>query len=497
MNTKFNWIQYIRNYKDIRDARICTEMSAVRHYNKYGKNENRTDLDLNHLNLNKENLNKENLNKENLNHLNLNEEKLNKVLIIYVYYERRNEQKNQTNLSFFIKHGLCKSNWSNELDITVLIVINGHKCEVVIPSNLFVLKEDNCSDYEGWYNGIKYMENKVGILYNNYEYLCLMNASTCGPFMEANNSLHWLDPFINKIKLTKSIACSPFINNWKPNQLGLALSCHFTLIKLNPHIINFLTTIQQKNGDYTNTVLGKKKDKNDAIFTGEMGLSKLLLKFNYNICSLYYDKNDIIPDSNNHKIRGEFNIKNENRTVFIKNIWRINSGIYASLPVLYDYCSNFINTSLNQKKINYVDYDYNFLKAETNGITLQDQTFNWDNKKKYYTVHGHAEECVLFPLKTRSNGGIVIYTHYHPEGLVMDYVLESIKMLIYLGYSLLFFTSSECISNVDLPFEINYVKNEGVGTDWRMLLNGLNKIKVNQFKWILFVNDSLILGINV
>ena len=92
--------------------------------------------------------------------------------IIYVYYERINEQKNQTNLSFFLKYGLNENLWS-KLNIETLIVVNGHQCEVVIPTkpNIFVLKEDNCSDWEGWYNGIKYLEEiKLTPIWKQYDF---------------------------------------------------------------------------------------------------------------------------------------------------------------------------------------------------------------------------------------------------------------------------------------------------------------------------------------
>ena len=71
--------------------------------------------------------------------------KTSKIGIIYVYYERQNEQKNQTNLSFFLKYGLANDKWMN-LNIESLFVINGHQCEVVFPKkpNIHVLKEYNC-----------------------------------------------------------------------------------------------------------------------------------------------------------------------------------------------------------------------------------------------------------------------------------------------------------------------------------------------------------------
>ena len=86
-----------------------------------------------------------------------------RIGIIYVYYERKNEQKNQTNLSFFIKYGLDNNMWC-KMNISTLFVINGHQCEVLIPTkpDIYVLKEDNCSDWEGWYNGIKYFEKIKG-----------------------------------------------------------------------------------------------------------------------------------------------------------------------------------------------------------------------------------------------------------------------------------------------------------------------------------------------
>ena len=45
----------------------------------------------------------------------------------------------------------------SNLDITLLLVINGNICEVNLEEtkNIFILKQENCSDYEGWYDGIQ------------------------------------------------------------------------------------------------------------------------------------------------------------------------------------------------------------------------------------------------------------------------------------------------------------------------------------------------------
>ena len=47
---------------------------------------------------------------------------LSKICVIYAYYERKNQEKNQTNLSFFINYALDNSKWLN-LDITYVFLI--------------------------------------------------------------------------------------------------------------------------------------------------------------------------------------------------------------------------------------------------------------------------------------------------------------------------------------------------------------------------------------
>lgn len=86
-----------------------------------------------------------------------------KVCIIYVYYEKKNRHKNQTNLAFFIKYGLDKSRWK-DIDTTTLFVINGRQCEVSIPErdDIIVWRRDYQGEYDiGSYRlGIEYVEKK-------------------------------------------------------------------------------------------------------------------------------------------------------------------------------------------------------------------------------------------------------------------------------------------------------------------------------------------------
>ena len=423
-----------------------------------------------------------------------------KICIIYVYYERKNEQKNQTNLSFFIKYGLDKSRWS-DMDITTLFVINGKQCEVLIPEreDLFILKEDNCSDWEGWFNGIKYFENKYKEpIYESFTHLCLINASSFGPVYEDGMDRHWFDPFLNKMAETKSVACSPCLNLLPKEDLGgpgIRVLPVFSLIKINKKIMNLLcntlissickgSTCKAFINHY-NTILGKKKDKNDAILTGEYGLSRILLDNNYNISALNCNYNDTIRcdyfEDNNHNI------------IFIKNQQRVNDN-FNSKPILYDFCINFRNRKLNLinpfNECN-INYDYNIINRNSVGTTPFG--INWNSKKELYDKFLKCDEYILFPHISTNNKNCAIYCHFNKNNIINENVIIALKTLMILEYDIIFCSTS--IINNDLPFKVNYYKNNGVGTDFIMWLDQLKKLD-NKYERILLVNDSVIFPIH-
>ena len=441
-----------------------------------------------------------------------------KIGIIYVYYERINEQKNQTNLSFFIKYGLDKKIWSN-LNITTLFVINGHMCDVLIPNNpnIHVLKEDNCSDWEGWYNGIKYFESiKKQKIWEIFDYLCLINASAMGPIYESNtndnmknnNSNHWLIPFYNKMVKDNAVICSPcisFLSSTHSSGSGPKVIPIMSLIKCDQPIINVLTTFKINVENYKNTVIGKKINKMDAVFTGEYGLSLALIKAGYRLTSLLYNFNCHNPLNwkvNNFTEPDRYmSFRGTNvppSTIFIKNIWRWNNG-YVCLPVLYDQCINFMMKKLNMKKIfdkHDTNYNYDVIKLEP-GVDGMLQ--NWKSNEEYYKKYGIAEERIMFPNFRQQSNSFLIYAHYDSENMIKDYVIQVIKTFIFLGYNILFYTASSKIKNVDqLPFKINFVKNEYTGTDWKIWLHGCQSLLANNvnIEYIFLLNDSIILPIN-
>ena len=440
--------------------------------------------------------------------INLPDLKKSKICIIYVYYERKNERKNesknQTNLSYFINYGLDEKKWLN-LDITTIFVINGHQCEVIIPNkeNINIIHQDNCSDYEGWFNGINYITNKFHKpIYDQFDYLCLINASTCGPFMDSDLNNHWLYPFYESMIKYNSIACSPYINFFpRGSDITIpVLSCSFTLIRINNEIKNLITNIKiistekPSPNKYYNTILGKKNGKSDAILTGENGLSRILQAYNYNICCLYKDNHR--PSYPTYAAREEFTHPDNDflkKTIFIKNVWRLdNNQTYASAPILYDYCRDFINKQLNQKNI------FHGLSTELNYDLLN---ISLGDKKGFYNTFGFAEEYTIFPKKIINNNGVVIYAHYDSKNIISDYVIQGLKSLIYIGYDILFYTASSSLNNVDIntfPFSVIFLKNEGAGTDWTIWLDGLRLIKSKKlnYKWVMFMNCSILFPIN-
>jgi hypothetical protein len=276
-----------------------------------------------------------------------------------------------------------------------------------------------------------------------------------------------------------------------------------------------------------NTVLGHKFDKNDAILTGEFGLSRILIKNGFRLTSLLYDFDCHDPKnwSVNNFIEPDrymsFNGKNiPLSTIFIKNVWRTPDGGYASLPLLYNECMNYVYSKLNMKPIfndnndnnddnnddnnndNNDDNDNNdnnkIMKYNYNLLNKNDH-HSWSNKKEFYKKYGYAEEMILFNKPSKKCSGCLIYAHYDKDNIVKDYVIQAIKTFRYLGYDILFFTSSKSINNIDaLPCKVFYTVNKGPGTDWNIYLFGCNYILKNKavYDYIFLLNDSLILPVN-
>ena len=229
-----------------------------------------------------------------------------KICIIYVYYERKNEQKNQTNLAFFIKYGLDKSRWRN-INITTLFIINGNQCELLIPKmeNIHILYNNNEYDVISQKKGIQYFESLYKTqFYNSFTHLFIMNASVFGPVYEEGLDKHWLDPFLSNLN-NNTVLCTPCINFLKKEDAGgpgPRVQSYCSLIKIDKYIYDLLLNTQISNlaTGTTNTgilleydyIFGNKNNMHNIILIGEYGISRILLDNRYNISCLIYDNID-------------------------------------------------------------------------------------------------------------------------------------------------------------------------------------------------------------
>ena len=444
-----------------------------------------------------------------------------KICIIYVYYERKNEQKNQTNLAFFIKYGLDKSRW-RDMDITTLIMINGHQCELLIPEmdNVHVLLNDNEYDIISYKKGIQYFEKMNNApFYDTFNSVLLMNCGIFGPIYEEGPDRHWIDPYFNKLQTENAVICSPCINfllDTDAGGPGPRCQSYCSLIKMDKTIYNLLLNtkisnlaIGTKNTSYNleyDYVLGPKNNMANTILQGEYRLTRILLENGYNISCLIYDNinyND--PNVWSHysdridKIP-DMTLSNFKSQIFVKNYWRINSELRDSLPCYYNESIQTAFTKTNMKNIydDYpeIDYDYNLLDIREKGDVNNQPNTKWVSKQDFYHKFGYAEEPILWPKQKSNNTACVIYCHYDKDNIIKDYVIHALKTLIILEYDIFFCTTSTEIKNITLPFKIHYFKNVGSGTDFIMANTIFNNEDLFKYKWINLLNDSILLPIH-
>jgi hypothetical protein len=199
-------------------------------------------------------------------------------------------------------------------------------------------------------------------------------------------------------------------------------------------------------------------------------------------------------------------VNNESTTGPIYDNNLNNHWLYPFLSIQTDniiYCNNCALIKL--KSI----YNYNNKITDISNTNIfnnsnYDDNIKFINKKLGYNLLlPNITECHNLINKNKTNKSCVIYCHYDNDNIIKDYVIQNLIILAILGYDIIFYTSSSEITNYDehkLPFEINYYPNQncGGGTDWYMWLDGSKKIKnqENKYDWIMFVNDSCILGIN-
>jgi len=407
-----------------------------------------------------------------------------KTLVIYVYYNRPGEFKNETNLSFFINETIKKRD-SVKDDIEFLFIINNYNTEVNIPiqKNINVLKNKNCMDFEAYLTGIRYIEYKYSNkIHNLYNYVMFMNCSCTGPFTTNNN--FWLTPFFNKLN-KYTVCCTSILTLITNNSYISGPQIPGYCFLLNSAYINLLiqtNNIFKNNKLFSKTVIGPKKNKYDCIISGEHCISIVLLNNNLNIAGICNENLDYRQKENycflkfNADRHPIFNYSLY-KSIFIKNHWRIDDSNRDCHPVMWSHTKNEIENLSNMIFINYPSnlLNYNLLTINNTGIVRFNKS-SWISKENFGNIFSDSEELIVFPNSNCTKSINYYYNVKYNNQNIQRYIIEAIKSLLYLNYRINFYTSVNKPFNFNIPNSINIIytnkkqnniifNNENLGSD--------------------------------
>lgn len=390
---------------------------------------------------------------------NVNNSSSPKTAIIYVYYNRKNELRNETNLAFFIRQTVIRDNKN-----LYMFIINGNLTEIVIPkqNNIIVYKNKNCHDIEAYGVGIKYILSRD----NSIKRFVLMNCGVTGPFYNGN----WLQPFENKINKEKSVMCS-------------TICYHFSGIKYNPGYFNYIVN-DSKVINLLLTILINYKTKEDTINNGEYGMSNILYKNGYKITSLVDNRVD------GHRADRDNNINsyNLNNLIFVKTNWRSLDGINRdSLPLKNNEIINYIHNNCNFK--------YDKFNVDCNYLSISTTTNCWKSKHEFYNKYGIPEEFIVYPTINNNSHKLALYCHSDKDNLFRSYCIDAVNTLSCLGYKIIICTTCHRFNNVDnLPYQKIVISN--AKNDCFMYKNFINYNNINNYSHLLIVNDTILFPIH-
>ena len=399
-----------------------------------------------------------------------------KTAIIYVYYNRKNEYFNETNLSFFIRQTILKEDEEHS-NKHYLFYINNKICEINFPirKNVEVIYNNNCFDFDAYGQGINYLKQKFINFYTEFSHILLMNCSVTGPFLNDNSS-DWLEKFNNQLNTTNSTVCSNVLSRLNPGN-KVKLPGYLLYFKNSEYLLNELKDV----------LFRKKQNKYDCILNGELAVTDVLIKNNIKFTSL---------SKYNSTFRYDRNTKDNIYDIsFIKINWRSTiSPNRDSLPVRSKEIFNLINKCSNFMSNDYL-INYNYLSCANSGKNDYDNKFNWNSKERFYNLYGYSEEFITFPIIQTKINGIALYCHYSNKKILNNYCIESIKTLMQLNYDIILLTNCYTFDNIsNLPFKIITIKDST--NDYFMIKNYLSQeinIQniINNYEYLLFINDSI------
>ena len=408
--------------------------------------------------------------------------------IIYVYYNRPEEYKNETNLKFFIYKTIETRDIIKD-NLEFLFIINNYFVEVTIPEHklINVLENKNCLDFDAYLTGMDYFTNKYKKRIDDiFDNILFINCSITGPF---SKDIFWLDPFYNKMNNSNIGAVTTLFTSLKTyrgmNLHPIQIPGYIFLIRSNLIYLLIKPNNILNSKHYSNTVFGTKLSKMDCIISGEHCISTILIKNKINIASLV-DKNiDYVKNKNYNLIK--FNSDRHPNfdydlyeILFIKNHWRSNNGRDCH-PVKFGITKQNLYNELNIENNIYNNYNYSLLNIPDKGLLGIHGEHGWNSKEEFYNIFGESEEFIIYPISSEEN----IINYYHFDSYIKKYTYEAFRCLLFLNYKINFYTNIET-SNLNLPSSINvnklnlqlhYELNKNLGTHLLFPTENINIFK--------------------
>tara|TARA_B100001027_G_scaffold112127_1_gene77377 strand:+ start:92 stop:841 length:750 start_codon:yes stop_codon:yes gene_type:complete len=196
--------------------------------------------------------------------------------LLYSYFETKESQKN---LEFFIKNGISINN-----NIFYIFLINNYQYSVNIPyqKNIKIIVRPNIGhDFASWKDGLKSINR-------TFDYYIFMNDTIRGPFLPRYipKNISWYKMFCNlisdKVKLSGlTINYFPWGN--KNKNLQHVQSMMFCTDKIGLEILK-KNIFHLKPLEYENIY---KKNRKNFITQFEIGMSKHIIKNDFQIAALY------------------------------------------------------------------------------------------------------------------------------------------------------------------------------------------------------------------
>jgi len=184
------------------------------------------------------------------------------TLVLYVFHIY-NER-----VQYFINNSIFKDD-----NIDFIIICNNKNLKIDIPDYVKIIYRDNIGyDFGAWSNGI--LEND---LYKNYNNFIFCNSSIIGPFLR-DKSMKWTDIYINGLQ-----------DNIKLFGSTINTCCYGTTIR--PHVQSYIFSMNKETLEYLInckifSITEYTKTFNETVDNKEVGMSREIIKNNWNIGSL-------------------------------------------------------------------------------------------------------------------------------------------------------------------------------------------------------------------